>query len=113
MKRAFLQVQNGELIGQSCAIRAASLVVGRADDCDLNLNGYQRVSRRHARLDFDGQSLFISDEGSTNGVLLNGVKVMRAALKNGDRLELGDFSAVVRLENGAQKPGAALSLSQE
>lgn len=92
-----LQVQSGPLRGHTLTLSQAQSVIGRADDCDVVLPGYQRVSRHHARLNWDGQTLKVSDLQSTNGVQNNGRKVGEATLRGGDQLELGDFSALVQL----------------
>lgn len=91
------QVQSGPLSGQQLTLSRAQSVIGRADDCDVVLPGYQRVSRHHARLNWDGQTLKVSDLQSTNGVQVNGRKIGDASLRGGDQLELGDFSALVQL----------------
>lgn len=86
--------------GRNLKISGASSV-GRAENCDLTLAGYQRVSRQHARLNWDGQTLSVSDSQSTNGLLVNGQKVAAATLRDGDQIQLGDFSALVRLPTAA------------
>lgn len=49
------------------------------------------VSRYHAELSKSGEGLFLEDAGSTNGTFLNGKKISgRAAVKNGDRIVLGN-----------------------
>ena len=94
-----LLVQSGPLKGRSLTLTGTQLI-GRATDCELELAGYQRVSRRHARFKWDGQTLSISDTQSTNGLLVNGQKVSGATLRDGDQIQLGDFSAIVRLPGG-------------
>ena len=96
MAQPFLLVQSGPLQGRNLPISGAPSI-GRAEDCDLTLAGYQRVSRQHARLKWDGQTLSVSDSQSTNGLLVNGCKVAAATLRDGDQIQLGDFSAIVRL----------------
>ena len=82
--------------GRTLALTGAQSI-GRAGDCDLALAGYERVSRHHASFRWDGQSLWLSDAGSTNGLLVNGRKVGKAKLRDGDRIELGDFAAVAHI----------------
>lgn len=49
------------------------------------------VSRYHAELTKSGEGLFLEDAGSTNGTFLNDKKISgRAAVKNGDRIVLGN-----------------------
>ena len=91
-----LLVQSGPLTGRTLALTGAQFI-GRAADCDLELRGYERVSRRHARFDWNGKTLSVSDAQSTNGLLVNGKKVEKANLRDGDQIQLGDFSARVQL----------------
>jgi ABC transport system ATP-binding/permease protein len=48
------------------------------------------VSRIHCRLTADkSDQLIVEDLGSTNGTTVNGQRVARAVLKDGDRLQVG------------------------
>jgi ABC transport system ATP-binding/permease protein len=65
-----------------------ALTIGRDPRNDLVLDD-PRVSRRHALLRRVGDSFRIEDLGSTNGSFLNGRRVDRADLREGDHLQLG------------------------
>ena len=54
------------------------------------------VSSIHARLERDGAGWTIVDEGSKNGTFVNGERVPRAALRDGDLLEIGATLLVYR-----------------
>jgi hypothetical protein len=47
------------------------------------------VSRKHAKITVTGEQIFIQDLGSTNGSFVNGEKIRRARLKEGDRILIG------------------------
>ena len=47
------------------------------------------VSRRHARITTYGAEIYIEDFGSTNGTFVNGEKVTKSRLKEGDRILVG------------------------
>jgi hypothetical protein len=47
------------------------------------------VSRKHAKISIAGEQIFIQDLGSTNGSFVNGEKIRRARLKEGDRILIG------------------------
>lgn len=64
-------------------------VLGRDPSCDLVLND-ARCSRRHAVLEAGPQGISIRDAGSANGVYVNGKKVERAQLVDGDVVRLGE-----------------------
>jgi len=64
--------------------------IGRTSDCDLCIPDDERMSRLHARLDWDGTDWIVVDLGSTNGIFVNGEKVAERKLRAGDVLEVGD-----------------------
>jgi hypothetical protein len=65
------------------------LIVGRDQTCDVMLPD-PSVSRRHARLLFRDGSWVLQDLGSTNGTVVNDVRVGRCELRPGDLMILGD-----------------------
>jgi glycosyltransferase A (GT-A) superfamily protein (DUF2064 family) len=64
------------------------LLIGRHDCCDVVLQD-ESVSRLHARLVARDGGWVLQDLESTNGTLLNGVRVGRCELRPGDRLLVG------------------------
>ena len=64
------------------------IVVGRSSDLDMVLVE-DMVSRKHARIACENQAVIIEDLGSTNGTFVNGEKIKRAQLKEGDRVLIG------------------------
>lgn len=64
-----------------------SVVVGRGQACDIRL-AEAHLSRCHARLSTNGDSLLIEDLQSSNGTFVNGRRIRHARLKNGDELSL-------------------------
>ncbi|WP_272425335.1 DUF4388 domain-containing protein [Polyangium jinanense] len=76
--------QGGEIPLQD----AQELVVGRASDAGIVLVE-EMVSRRHARFLLSNTDLTIEDLGSTNGTFVNGEKIQKSTLKEGDRVLIG------------------------
>ncbi len=90
------------------------VVVGRADakkivipDVDLTEYGASRlgVSRMHMGITYNQKrkQLTVSDMGSTNGVRVNGQKLAEneaRILRDGDRVQLGEFVASVTFRHG-------------
>lgn len=70
------------------------LLIGRSRECDVVL-GSGAVSRRHARLLFRDGHWVLCDLGSTNGTMVNGVRIGRCRLHAGDRVIFGDTSVKV------------------
>lgn len=73
-------------------------VLGRDPSSDLVLND-AKCSRRHAVLEAGPQGIAIRDAGSANGVYVNGQKVERASLKEGDVVRLGEVQITVLAED--------------
>jgi hypothetical protein len=63
-------------------------VIGRSKRCDIVLND-PNASRQHAEVRREGDEFVLVDLDSTNGVKVNRREVKRAALANGDRIDLG------------------------
>jgi pSer/pThr/pTyr-binding forkhead associated (FHA) protein len=64
------------------------ILVGRSSDLDMVLVE-DMVSRKHARISMQGEQIWIEDLGSTNGTFVNGEKIKRTRLKEGDRVLIG------------------------
>ena len=63
------------------------------------------ISRRHARIFFEGCSWKVEDLGSTNGSLINGQKITgKVALKHGDALRFGLIDMSVTLADAMLTP---------
>ena len=84
-------------------LHGTSFRVGRADQCELTIDG-PRVSRFHARLVLEGTQWFVVDTDSANGVFLNGRKVDYAKLHVGDVLEFGVRGPEVEVRDLAPVP---------
>jgi len=53
------------------------------------------VSRKHAKISTDNDQIVIQDLGSTNGTFVNGEKVKRVRLREGDRILIG--TSIIKL----------------
>ena len=74
--------------GTRYEVKQRRVVIGRSRDCDIQLSD-TNVSRRHAELRQEGASYWIVDLGSTNGLEVNGKRVKRAKLSDGDTITVG------------------------
>ncbi|HEY0713506.1 MAG TPA: DUF4388 domain-containing protein [Polyangia bacterium] len=84
------------------------IVIGRSSDLDMVLVE-DMVSRKHAKIITDDTGVSIQDLGSTNGTFVNGEKIRKVELKDGDRILIG--TSIVKL--GAGSGEAALPLSEK
>jgi hypothetical protein len=76
------------IAGRKQEITSNRVVLGRSRACDVNVNDVN-VSRRHSELRQEGATYWIVDLGSTNGTIVNGKRVERERLRDGDRITLG------------------------
>jgi pSer/pThr/pTyr-binding forkhead associated (FHA) protein len=70
------------------------IVVGRSSELDMVLVE-DMVSRRHAKIIVSDDQIVIQDLGSTNGTFVNGEKIKRAKLNEGDRILIG--TSIIKL----------------
>lgn len=95
-----------------------SLRLGRGEQCELSLPvGESRVSRAHARFDFDGARWRLADLGSRWGTFVNGVRLAPEAdlpLGEGDLIRISPwtfmFSASPRRHDSVQTDDAVTTL---
>ncbi len=64
--------------------------IGRAAGCELQIDSGS-VSRHHALVLVGPREVIIEDLNSTNGVLVNGRKISRQVLSDGDALTIGEI----------------------
>ena len=83
--------------GRGYPLSIGSTVIGRGDQANLRLPDVG-ISRRHARLDFDGAQVVLTDLGSTNGTMVNGQRVSAVALNPGDMIQLGTTTLTFRVD---------------
>ncbi|UKO98920.1 FHA domain-containing protein [Nostoc sp. UHCC 0870] len=64
----------------------------------LNSN---EISRYHALIAWENNQFVVIDQGSVNGVLVNGQRQPRSVLNNGDTLQIGPYIMMVTLASNA------------
>ena len=75
-------------VDHDVVLRGDRLVVGRLKSCDICLADVN-VSRDHAAFEREGLDWALRDLGSTNGTLVNGAKISRQRLRDGDKIVIG------------------------
>jgi len=70
------------------------IVVGRSSELDMVLVE-DMVSRKHAKISAAGDQIVIQDLGTTNGTFVNGEKIKKVRLKEGDRILIG--TSIIKL----------------
>src|SRR5215207_3140479 len=87
--------------GEFPIVAEKQIIVGRSSDLDMVLVE-DMVSRKHARIQMTADQIWIEDLGSTNGTFVNGEKIKRARLKEGDRVLIGTSILKVIAGEGAR-----------
>src|SRR5262249_43937344 len=86
---------SGELIAVPIPLDREDVILGRALEADVRVNDTQ-VSRQHARITASHErgrrrtEYVLHDLDSRNGTFLNGRRVRRETLENGDKIRVGD-----------------------
>jgi pSer/pThr/pTyr-binding forkhead associated (FHA) protein len=65
-----------------------TLEIGRHPENDIVLED-KSVSRHHASFTGKQKKCYVTDKGSTNGTVANGLKIRSAQLKHGDVIQIG------------------------
>ncbi len=79
---------------------SGEIVIGRSSELDMVLVE-DMVSRRHAKISVEGGDIYLEDLGSTNGSFVNGEKVSRTKLAEGDRILIGTSIIKVVASDGS------------
>jgi hypothetical protein len=74
--------------GQRLSIGDEPILLGRLPSCTVVMED-PNVSRRHAEVSRQGDDVILVDLGSTNGTKVNGERVSRCRLVDGDKITLG------------------------
>ena len=78
-------------------ITGKRVTIGRDPNCDINIDD-PGLSRTHAEIIREGDTLLFVDRGSLNGSLINGKRVSRRLLAAGDTVRIGESSFLVLAE---------------
>ena len=83
---------NGELVpvggGDAIPLLRAKMTVGRRESCDICMR-FPNVSGLHAELTFRDGYWYVKDLNSTNGVKVNGTRIVEKLLRPNDEIIIG------------------------
>jgi hypothetical protein len=74
--------------GRQHVVSDPCVVLGRSREAGVRISDVN-ISRKHAEIRQEGSTFWVVDLGSTNGTLVNGKRVDRQRLRDGDRITLG------------------------
>jgi pSer/pThr/pTyr-binding forkhead associated (FHA) protein len=84
--------------GPSIMLDKPIVLVGRHQECDVQIAS-RKISRRHCCIAQVNDHLVVRDLCSTNGIRINGIRVLEGELKGGDELTIGNLSYQVRMSD--------------
>src|SRR6266576_3913373 len=91
--------------GPSILLDKPILLVGRHPECDVQIDS-RKISRRHCCIAQVDDHLVVRDLDSTNGIRINGARVVEGRLGPGDELTIGNHRYRVTWEDGPAPPAA-------
>jgi pSer/pThr/pTyr-binding forkhead associated (FHA) protein len=86
---------------QSFAIKDKSFVIGRSAKCDVCVKSSE-LSREHCKVDIVGQTIYLTDLGSSNGVYVDNVQLnpqVKTKYSTTQQLMMGDCYVVFDLSS--------------
>jgi pSer/pThr/pTyr-binding forkhead associated (FHA) protein len=92
--RALVRLHEGAEVPHALGHRTT---IGRTADNDIQIDAHN-VSRHHAVVLETAEGIVVEDLNSTNGVQVNGRRVTRQVLADGDRLTIGKTDFTFRLQ---------------
>jgi predicted component of type VI protein secretion system len=98
--------------GPSILLDKPILLIGRHPECDIQIDS-RKVSRRHCCIAQVTDYLVVRDLGSTNGIRINGVRVVEGRLRAGDELTIGSSRFRVRWDDDGAGAAAPLRSARE
>ena len=103
-----LIMRTGPTPGAAYTLEGDQLMIGRDSSNEIVINDAE-VSRRHARLTFQGGKYVLEDLGSTNGTFVNGQRLTGPrVLKPGEVVSFGEQIVLV-FEMVSIDPGATVA----
>src|SRR3954454_3401630 len=93
--------------GPSIVLDKPILLLGRHPECDIQIDS-RKVSRRHCCIAQVADYLVVRDLDSTNGIRINGARVLEGELRHGDELTIGNHRSQVSWDGAAPHPQADL-----
>ena len=89
-----LSLLNDETKSSSWLLTNGIHKIGRLPHKEIILDDIT-VSRNHAFISVDDETVIISDENSTNGIFVNGEMTDESVLLSGYRIQIGKFNLII------------------
>jgi pSer/pThr/pTyr-binding forkhead associated (FHA) protein len=93
---------------QNVPVNGGPITIGRSPGNSIAIDNLS-VSTHHAQIEVQEGRLVLDDPGSLNGTFLNGQRVKRATLKDGDVISIGKHSIYVDETDRTELPRVAVA----
>jgi two-component system, cell cycle response regulator len=87
--RAYLIVLAGVDVGKMFKLEEGETTVGRSHKANIHLDD-DSISRLHIKISLETAAVSVEDLGSSNGTLVNGERITKRSLQDGDKIRLGE-----------------------
>jgi RsiW-degrading membrane proteinase PrsW (M82 family) len=111
-----LTMNGGSLAGRTFDLESGFLTIGRGDTCSVRFDPLSEriASKQHAFIEAKPDGYYVTDNGSTNGTLVNGNPITSAKLSSGDEIQFGRNGVTGRVEIAqSELPATAMFNPQE
>jgi hypothetical protein len=94
---AVVEIKRGKNVGHTFKITEKVTTIGRSGDVNIKLDD-ETLSRCHAAITYSNMEFRIKDLDSANGTILNGSEVSEYALRNNDKVIVGETMLQFQIE---------------
>ena len=101
--RASLYILSGIPERTVTPLNEGSYVLGRGSQAEIQIPS-REISRKHAQIHVSKSEILLQDCGSANGTLLNGRRIVKEPLKDGDQITIGNVTLAIRFEGFESAP---------
>ncbi|MEZ5344096.1 MAG: sigma 54-interacting transcriptional regulator [Pyrinomonadaceae bacterium] len=105
---ASIKILFGGSAERSFRLTEEKTCVGRGDENKIQIN-HSSVSRKHCVIEKKGSDFYISDQNSLNGTFVRNTRAENTKLISGDRIQIGDFTAIFELEDKVSLPESQIA----
>lgn len=94
-----LTITSGMLSGREFELETGFMTIGRGENCTVRFDpiGERIASKQHAFIEAKPDGYYITDNNSTNGTIVNGQRVQKQKLNDGDAVQFGKNGATANI----------------
>lgn len=103
-----LTITSGMLSGREFELETGFMTIGRGENCTVRFDpvGERIASKQHAFIEAKPDGYYITDNNSTNGTIVNGQRVQKQKLNDGDTVQFGKNGVTAKIQVFAPEQAA-------